>query len=632
MLKNHITVLLTALWVLGLAFVVHAGQIVSVDQAADFVPQYGLLEIFIELEDQYENPYDPDQVDLYALVTLPNKETVTVNAFWFEPFSRQLDGDTEIFTQVGDGVWAIRFSPLIQGQYSYEMILVDQDGQTSASTYQFMATAPENKGFIRVDPENSRYFVYDDSTSYVPLGFSICWVNDSSGGFAYNEYLDSLAEGKGNWTRLWMSHFGQGTTLEWGEYHHTEYYEGLGRYSQQIGSKLDAVFEHAEELGVAIALVFHQHSQFEAVQWSSWDDNPYNTANGGPCTTSLDYFTHPESLRLAANLHRYIVARYNAYQSLMAWELWNEADSILGVPSSVINTWSHKAAGQIRDEDPTGHLVSTSYAVPIYIPGHDLDLGDYNNRHLYTFGSWMIGLFLKPYFEAGCPLLLSEYGIDWWATFNEQDPEGINIHNGIWSALMNGYAGGAMNWWWDSYVDPMNLWAINQPAADFVLNEDMSDLTLSISASALNEDYSLEAFAIGSASGQKVWMWIHDRESQWWAEPGQNRPIKNAAVTVRIPPEYSPHTWTGEVWDTWQGNVIQTFTGESEGSAFTFIAPEFEKDIAVKLCSYPSDDDDDNDDNDNDNNDDNNDTENGEEYLSAGSEEQSENKTSCCGG
>lgn len=48
-------------------------------------------EFRFDLGQTYDNPYDPEQITVDALVTGPDRQTVTVPAFWCEPFSHELE-------------------------------------------------------------------------------------------------------------------------------------------------------------------------------------------------------------------------------------------------------------------------------------------------------------------------------------------------------------------------------------------------------------------------------------------------------------------------------------------------------------------------------------------------------------
>ncbi len=567
-----------------------AAQIVSVTPSADTVAQYEMLEINIELDTTYDNPYDANEVTVDVVLTAPDAEQVQFPAFWFEPYDYTEQDGAEVFTPTGPGFWKARCAPPAQGDYSFHVVVHDASGDTSSDEIDFAATAPTSHGFVRVSERNARYFAFDDGAGYVPLGFNVDWAGETSGGFAYMDYVDDLAAGGGNWTRLWLTHFAQGLILEWGAYHPTGYYQGLGRYSQQAATRLDTILAHAQQIGVYIQIVLHQHSQFETPQWSSWADNPYNAANGGPCATSADYFTNDQALAYERNLHRYLVARYAAYRSLLAWEMWNEADLITDVRMDLMVPWTQDMAAQVRGLDPEHHLVTTSYGLPAALPTYDLTTWDYNNRHQYVYGSWMIGLFLGPYRAAGAPLLLSEFGIDAAGAQNARDTLGVNIHNGIWSALMRGYAGGAMYWWWDDYVGPLDLWPLNLPPGAFLADEDLTRFTDDARASAASGRKRLEACGIAAKNGDavsEVWAWVHDPASDWWGSMDALPPIDGAVLTLAGLHDAANTTWTGEVWDTWQGQAVAAVNATSDGDTVALALPSFARDVALKLHAEP---------------------------------------------
>ncbi|OGV78940.1 MAG: hypothetical protein A3K19_24030 [Lentisphaerae bacterium RIFOXYB12_FULL_65_16] len=54
-------------------------------------PLRNTTEFRFNLTGAYDNPYDPDQIAVDALVTSPDRRTATVPAFWCEPFSRTVE-------------------------------------------------------------------------------------------------------------------------------------------------------------------------------------------------------------------------------------------------------------------------------------------------------------------------------------------------------------------------------------------------------------------------------------------------------------------------------------------------------------------------------------------------------------
>jgi hypothetical protein len=577
----------------------------SVTPGASPTPTYEPFEIDAQLDATFDNPYDTDQIDVRAVVTLPDRTTREVMVFWFEPYTRSLVNGTEVFTPTGPGSWKLRYAPMTAGAYSVQFTASANGEQVTSPAVPFAAVAGPSQGFVRVNAENPRYFVFDGGAGYVPLGFDVCWTNDNSGDYSLMAWYDSLAAGGGNWTRLWLTAFGQATILEWNADQATGYFKGLGWYAQQIGAKLDALFAYAAQKGIYVDVAMHQHSQFQCAEWSSWSDNPFNAANGGPCATSADYFTNPDALAYETKLHRYIVARYSAYRSIMAWELFNEVDLIQGVQASVTDQWQRNVAAALRQLDPAAHLIATSYSSPILLPYFDLTAFDFNNRHQYVYGEELIGLQTVQYHEAGRPVVMAEFGIGSQGPDSAIDPLGVNIHNAVWSTLMYGYAGGAMSWWWDVYIDPDHLWGLNQPPAAFLAGEDLAPFTENVELDLGGGSWQILGLGVVARTVGKARLlgWIWDRRSDWFA--GTKAPPAVRGLTLKVAAD-GPGECSVEFWNSWTGVKISAADFAAHG-AIELAVPDFTRDIAFKLdCAAAPDDDDDDDDND-DNDDDNDD-------------------------
>ncbi|MBZ0271800.1 cellulase family glycosylhydrolase [bacterium] len=567
----------------GAASTAWGAEVLSVDSSAAEIPAYEIVDFGIDIEADFNNPYDPDEIDVTVRVETPSGDAADFPAFWHAPLVRSLDEGSEVWTPAGDPGWRARYAPMEPGEHIFRVTARDIDGEDVFNDVVVDALPPARAGFARRHPDNPRYIAVDGQGTLVALGVNIDWATEPSGTWAYDAYLDDLAAGGGNWTRLWMTHYGVGWSLEWNGNHPSGEYAGLESYNQAAAARLDHLLDYARERGIFVQLVLHHHSQFETLAWTSWADNPYNAANGGPCATSADYFTDPEAQRLAANLHRYAVARWHAYPSLFAWELWNEADLIVGVPPSVMTPWAQDAAADIRSMDPAAHLVTTSFGSPIAFPGFDLDTWDFNNRHMYAYGSWLIPLFTEPYFDAGSPLLLSELGVDWQGTAHLRDTLGVNMHNGVWSAVMNGYAGGGMYWWWDSYVDPNDLWAVNAPMKTFLSGVDIAAFTQSADIRAVAGSRALEAWALVAPDGETTeWIaWIHDRASGWLGPMEEIAPVKGGVAELPGVAIEPGDTASAELFDTWAGAWLGEIALTPGDGGAAIALPDFERDIAL---------------------------------------------------
>ena len=200
-----------------------------------------------------------------------------------------------------------------------------------------------------------------------------------------------------------------------------------------------------------------------------WYVFPYYAAIGVPCQKPDDYFTSTEAQKYYQRRLRYIAARYGYRTGLQSWEFWNEYNA----PAPWIATMSQylKGTGPYagKPADPNGHLITTTYGNADVWKIPEVD---WTQSHLYGTGDIPdlgppIAVDDVQSMTFGKPHLMSEFGIDYRKSDSDYDPsnQGINLHNGIWSSATSGGAGSAMTWWWDSYVDPKNLYHVFTPLA-----------------------------------------------------------------------------------------------------------------------------------------------------------------------
>jgi hypothetical protein len=322
------------------------------------------------------------------------------------------------------------------------------------------------------------------------------WLPDGPGDWEH--YFTSMGSIGENWTRIWMTHFYEGQTLEWSRNHWSGYFKGVGQFSLEMGWKLDRIIELAEENGIGIQLVLQHHGQFSSTVNSNWDENPYNIANANPDGGFLekpeDFFTDSEAIRLTKNKYRYIIARWGYSSAILAWELWNEVqytDGWKNNQQSVV-TWHEKIAEYTDSIDPFNHLITTSSDAAGFDDLWSLDNIDVIQVHHY--GTETIALFksvanrLSSYCK---PIIMGEFGVG--RTGNVDVPEcnynGLNepyktqilealpLHNGIWSAFH--LKSGAHLWWWDCYIEPLNLYDQFSALSGYAQGEDPAAYNLS---------------------------------------------------------------------------------------------------------------------------------------------------------
>ncbi|KAA3630882.1 MAG: hypothetical protein DWQ02_17235, partial [Bacteroidetes bacterium] len=314
-----------------------------------------------------------------------------------------------------------------------------------------------NKGFIRTS--NTNYLQFDNGDQYIAIGENIAWQNNNAY-LNYKTWLDNLSENGGNFFRLWHAHWGLG--IEWSQWNG---FQGLMNYKQSNCFYQDWLLEYCAENGIYIMLALQHHGPVSTQVNPNWNESPYNTANGGACQSTIDFFTDAEARTITKNRYRYIVARWGYSRNILCWELFNEVHwtDNFEVNKADVANWHFEMADYLKTIDPNNHLVSTSY-------GDDLEdeevwsypTIDFTQSHTYSNVSNIERtlsvknqLYLNTFEK---PTLNGEFGLGISSNLSNEDEQGIHIHNSLWGGLFGGGFGTAMTWWWDNYIHPQNLY------------------------------------------------------------------------------------------------------------------------------------------------------------------------------
>ena len=357
---------------------------------------FGLYEISFQLG-SYDNPYDPEVINVYADFTGPNGQSYRVIGFYTEGYSFVQDKNYEVSSRNRDGDgWMVRFTPDAPGRWTYVIHAIDKNGGAQLSTYNGNALAfdcqPKNaEGFIKL--ANTKYLKRDvfvngrrQTRSYFPIGPNIAWYDAADFGtykkpygiYDYEKYFQKLS-GKANYFRIWLNRY-QFLSLYGPE--HAGTMDGKTRMyfdntlNQKDAAELDYIVKRAQERGFSIMPCIFNYRNFShkngvangskenPAMPSDWVNNPYHTVLG--LQSKYDFFTDARAIRIEKNLIRYIVARWGYATNIMCWELWNEvanmADGENIPPQTQRNMvqWHTQMADYIRSIDPYQHPISTS--------------------------------------------------------------------------------------------------------------------------------------------------------------------------------------------------------------------------------------------------------------------------------
>ncbi len=109
------------------------------------VGKYEKFEVTADFKNvEFDNPYDPADVDLYAVFISPSGENIKINGF-FDDYR-------------GAGKWKIRFSPGETGEYKFRIFVKDGTGTGESKESAFTSIESEHHGWIKAFCKKSALF------------------------------------------------------------------------------------------------------------------------------------------------------------------------------------------------------------------------------------------------------------------------------------------------------------------------------------------------------------------------------------------------------------------------------------------------------------------------------------------
>lgn len=405
------------------------------------------------------NPFDPRETAVRARFLSPSGRVVLVDGFWYQDFTRSLDGQREVLSPKGDPEWRIRFTPDETGTWAYTVTARDQTGTRASvtKTFRAVAAARGHRGFIRTA---GRGFAWSTGEPFFPVGENLAYAGPLAT-FAYDAWLGQLAAHEATWARIWVGPLAP-FVLE----------PEAGRYDLKAAWRLDHVLRTAEQGGVRLALCADAYSALRTRPGPAlWSSHPYNRARGAFLTRPADFFTDKQArARFAARL-RYLAARYGYSPSVFSWELMDEADLTDDFDVTSVRAWVVEMARALRGADPYHHPITISFGEPEGVPEIDaLPQIDYVQTHLYGAGDMTLAL--NTVCEAKArrydrPNLVSETAPSVRRVVTDLDAAAIWLHDALWAPVFAGAAGSGMPWWWDTSMHALDRYSEITPLARF---------------------------------------------------------------------------------------------------------------------------------------------------------------------
>ena len=584
------------------------------------VAQHKMFEGRFTLGREYENPFDPQQIDVWGVFSNQQGE-VRIPAFYTRDYSRTLDGAVENLTPSGKPYWAVRFAPGHAGQCSWHLEGRDSTGaefKTPGAT--FNVEESRFPGYVRVDTNDNFSFAFENGDFLYPVMMNVRspvdervrlvgWsaLPDERGGtYLMDRYIDKMATAGITVARTWMmpSWGGLEWNKDWPGYH------GLGFYNLQNAWRFDHLLDYAEQKNVLLEIALDAHGPFTVVYDSQWDINPYNTSNGGPIRRHWQVMTNEKAKQLFRNRYRYIAARFGASPALFGWNMWIEAN-VVSQNDSDLAHWHQELGAYLKNIDNGRHLISTEFTTTAGYPSvWELPEIGYTQAPAYNFGRGLVTTFqitadaLRSY---GKPAFIEEYGGH--AQGGDTRWTSHEIHDGLWAGWNTRFSATPMAWWWNMILDG-GLDRYYRRFADYIKGEDLRGQKWRYRKYAVDGADRLAALARYNKQCAYLWVYCDDitelryTADGYWSQPKagarmyRNRvgdfnplddkvgnlfgPYENISIDL-LPLRLDDGTYEAEYWDTWTSDPPEKRVITVTSEAAKLPLPTLVRDVAIKL-------------------------------------------------
>lgn len=442
----------------------------SVKKNNNQVEKFSLFELSCWIQTEVTNPYDYEKAGLMGIFTSPTGSADTIDGFYFRDY--QISGTNDLIP-LGDPYWKIRFSPDEAGLWEFKIVFRDTTGMVETSADTFQCIESDNPGYYSFD---EGYLKNENGEIFIPVGENLAW-DSPEGAFAnYQHWIDSLKKYQVNIVKVFMPPWGFG--IEWNN-------TGLGNYTERLERAwaLDWVIDQLIENDIYLILVPLIHDELQDKEGlHKWSDNPYNFANGGPCLNPWDFFSDTIANKFFKRKMRYIKSRYAFSPNTIMWEVFSEADNFeyYGQYKQEVNDWITEIASYLDNTLKSRFSLSAGFA----IADHDSSTWtspeiDYTQLHLYEPRNDDMALMINTRSRAYMEKYNKPFSVGEFALFHindtviKYDPEGIALHNALWSSLFSGAFMVALPWHWNKYINDLGLYYHFEPLVKYINNAEV---------------------------------------------------------------------------------------------------------------------------------------------------------------
>ena len=501
-------------------------EVLNITQRVDSVGLYDKFECRLTIKARFENPFDPEDIDIIATFTSPSGKKWNIPGFYHYTFGT---------------MWKVRFAPDELGMWTYQVRVRDRSGDAISGEKSFKAIPSKYNGPIKI-AENKRFLEFKNGTPFYGVGL---WYN----GRVTKENLDELKDRGVNFISNFI------TPLE-------TMGSGVGRYDQDICMRIDDLFELCEEREILISLNLWFHSFLSETVWGGfnirWHTNPYQQI-----TSSRDFFRSTAAWKFQQKLYRYFIARWGYSRSLALWFIVDEIDGTDGWVSGdslMAGQWTKNVHAYFKANDPYDHPTTATRSGGIKEFFHDgYQVTDIAAREIYeaqgfpmprsaTLDSTEIHPLTYSYNNYaeqvrkiwdgyGKPVIIGETG--WDHTYYEPGMPGYVAmhHNVLWVSLASGTS---MTPFWWAFSEKMNDVVVSKQLTSirkFTDHIPFSRLT-NLSRIPVNIP---DGDGFGMQSDQLIYGWVVNAKTDVAGDSISISSLKSPKYKLRL-----FHTWRGE--------------------------------------------------------------------------------------
>ncbi|KXX68210.1 T9SS type A sorting domain-containing protein [Flammeovirga sp. SJP92] len=424
-------------------------EILEVNTENTTINTFDKFEALVKVKADFENPYDPQHIDVSASITLPDASTINYPLFF-------LEGDSD------NSTWGLRIAPRTSGEYTYTITVVTDEQSTTSTSFTFNATESENPGFLHTVDKNYNNLVFDNGDGFRGFGLNMGWEarNSENPKYTYDFWFDLLASHQINFVRTWLN-VPWNLPIEWNKVGSDRYndYNGVGYHPEGL-ARIEYMIDEAEKNDLYLMLAMDFHGALWVNNndgWGNnvWKDHPYQQLAG--CVNPNDFFTFEEARRLYKNRLRYIVARWGYSTSVGAIEFFNEVDNTIIYDGQNVNPadvveWHDIMSKYLKSIDYHEHIVTTSISHNTVNGLFDVQELDLIQSHLYGSVGGMAQKIQELTNKHQKPYVVGEMGLDFMPPNNNDEAKWIkDLQKTMWLGMFEKTSIIPMTWWWENY-------------------------------------------------------------------------------------------------------------------------------------------------------------------------------------